>query len=447
MSRLGRRAVLQGLASAAVLAPMLRSAAAFGQSSSAPKRFVLWMMSNGLEAARYRGAGLPARLTTGQNVPISLGASLAPLAPHLADVMLVEGLYNPFSIDLHGNQFATTTCVEGPPGDAQVPGGISIDRFIAKSLSTGRPRQSVNLATVWHPFQATHRSADGLRAPFPAEGNPRAAFNSLFGALAGSGDAAARARAQRREKKVVDFIRADAQRIRARVGGIEAQKLEQYLESLSELERKVDAAPAGPDCTALGAPAPDEHAPEGTVSDELIEAQVGNGLNALICGLTQVVSIAFGTSEGGISHCGYSKLTHPSSHHVYCHANDVPAQVEIQSYLFGKVADFWKRLKAVPEGNGTMADNTLMLVVNDGGGTHHNGGSDFAQVVIAGSGIPLKRGRFISLPARQQANDGSYHPDTCASDLYCALAQSLGVAAPRFGDPSVCKGPLAAVML
>jgi hypothetical protein len=59
--------------------------------------------------------------------------------------------------------------------------------------------------------------------------------------------------------------------------------------------------------------------------------------------------------------------------------------------------------------------------------------------------VPLKRGRFITLPSAQRANDGAWLPQHCVSDLYCALAESLGVTTPTFGAPQACRGPLAAV--
>ena len=89
-------------------------------------------------------------------------------------------------------------------------------------------------------------------------------------------------------------------------------------------------------------------------------------------------------------------------------------------------------LRATPEGNGTMLDNSVVMFVNTCGGAHHRGQNNHAVLLIGGAGGALKTGRYLAYP------DGKY----CISDAYVSLANLLDVSITTFGDPSVCKGPL-----
>ncbi len=377
---------------------------------------------------------------------LDLTASLSAFEPHKADMLLVEGLSNPFDHGLHGSGFAMLSVMQS--GNEELPGGISFDRYMASQLGARTPFDSINLATAFKGNEAHHRSADGAGQPFPAEKSPLAAYSRLFDRLDSAGSDAAKRRLER-DQSLLDFVRDDVGRLASRLGSFEKQKLNQYTDSLRDLEQRLLAEQAlTPTCTKGAPPAVGDAGSDDDermlVSDELIEAQLGIGFNALLCGLTRVATINFGSSSGVVSHYGYQKLNNTGSHHKYCHDGNDAALIEIDQYVYGKIANFWAKLKSVPEGNGSMADNTIALVINDGGGRHHDGWNDI-PVITLGSLGKLKTGRMITL-AGTEASYETYLGTRVISDLYVGIANAFGIETSTFGDPAVCKGALSELL-
>lgn len=456
---LHRRRFLHGLSAgvgASLLSPMLRDISAEAAVGSPPKRFVMIITSNGFPSTVdtptnefYRPGAVveppadTARLTPWSSAP--LPKLLAPFESIKDDFTVIDGLSNLRNLDLHGNVFGATCVMDKPAGamDAQ-PGGISIDRFIAKSIGQGTPFDSINLSVMYHDFQPNHRSSDGPGIQFPAESNPMSAFKKYFGdAPSSAADKAVAARKLAREQSILAAVRADVERAKNRLGKYEASKLDQYLESLAGLHKQISAMASGSvDCSALTPPPVDEGSYYEAVSPEVVDAQVELTANALLCGLTRVAALSFGTDDGGISHYGFTALENKRSHHGYCHDGNLAAQTEIHSYIYTKVAALWQRLKAVPEGNGSVADNTVFLIINDGGGVHHNG-TDYMPLFMLGSaGGYLKKGMFVELPA-PQLGYRHWRGARSTSDVFVTVANALGIDTQTFGDPAVCQGPIA----
>ncbi len=436
-----------------LLSPMLADLTAEAAAGTPPKRFIMIVTSNGFPSSVdqpinefYRlGPLVDPPKDTARVTPLAgavLPALLTPFESIKGDLTIIDGLSNPRNVDLHGNVFGATCVMEKPAGamDAQ-PGGISIDRFIAKAIGQGTPFDSINLAVMYHDFQPNHRSSDGPNVQFPAESNPMSAYQKYFGNAAAPGDPTA-ARRLSREQGLLAFARADVQRIKQRLGKYEATKLDQYLESLSGLERQLSAvADSAVDCSALTPPGVTEGSYYEAVTPEVVDAQLEITANALLCGLTRVAALSFGTDDGGISHYGYTALANKGSHHQYCHAGDRAAQTEIHNYIYSKVATLWQKLKAVPEGNGSVADNTVLLIVNDGGGVHHDGTNYMPIFMLGSGGGYLKTGQFVELPA-PESGYRRWTGDHCTSDLFVTAANAVGVDTSSFGDPSICKGAI-----
>lgn len=409
-------------------------------------RLVVFVVANGLDWQRYRAAGKRPSGASG-DVALTLGPALSAFEAHQADMLLVEGLGNPFDRGLHGNGFAALSVTKG--GNEELPGGISFDRFMAQRLGATTRFDSINLATAFKDSDPCHRSADGAGQPFPAEKSPLAAYSRLFDKLDASGTDAAKLRLLR-DQSLLDFAQDDIGRLKASLGSFEKQKLEQYSDSLRDLERRLVAEQGATPACARGEPPTvgDANSDAGErmlISDELIEAQLGIGFNALLCGLTRIATINFGTSAGGVSHYGFQKLVNSGSHHKYCHDQNMAALLEIDGYIYQKIAAFWSKLKSVPEGNGSMADSTVILIVNDGGGRHHDGWNDIPFITLGSLGGKLKTGRMITVEgveAPYEAYDGL----RVSSDYYVALANAFGIETTTFGEPSVCKGALREIL-
>jgi hypothetical protein len=150
--------------------------------------------------------------------------------------------------------------------------------------------------------------------------------------------------------------------------------------------------------------------------------------NAQQCGLTRVSIVFF--SAGFEPHHLYKFLGDTIGHHKQCHDNNDAMIAKIDSYVVSQVADMWKRLKAAPEGNGSMADSSLLMLVNTGGGVHHGGAGSHAMVLVGSAGGAIKSGRYLSYAKGKH----------CIGDAYASIATAMGVPTEKFGDKSV--GPL-----
>jgi hypothetical protein len=240
-----------------------------------------------------------------------------------------------------------------------------------------------------------------------------------------------------KDKSILDLLRADAGRLDARLAAPERAKLDQYLESLRSLERQINVrATAQTSCKKPPAPPETPAACSGqtgtTGCAQAIEQLVDITFLMHQCGLTHVSHIQF---EGmGGPHIKYEWLGDPRNHHDDNHANDNAILQKIETWWFSMIGRLVDQLAKAPEGNGTMLDNSLIMLVNTGGGIHHRGFDRHPLILLggrAGSG-----GRYVEYP------EGSH----CMSEAYVSIANAFGVPTEKFGDPAFCAGPLAGLI-
>jgi len=455
MIQIGRRNFLTLTAGlglgAAVLRPILAGSVAEAAPATTPKRLVIIGTANGLTFSLRRDSTLGADSGMAADIPHpGLRPIFEGLRPYKEELLIVDGLYNPYNATLHGSGFAATSLVQPPFLQEEHPAGVSFDRFMAGKLGQGVAFDSINLACIPHHVDSMSRSADGLQRVFPAEASPSRAYQSIFGKLASGGLSE---RDLERESNLFKFLQDDAKRLKGRLGALENQKLDQIVESMAALDARVRTYTAtSAQCSSLASVTEEYKDSYMSISDALIEAQLAIVANAITCGQTRVASLNFGSSDGEISHYGFSALKHRDSHHKYCHdsqllaegkppeidgdTNPEAAQTEIHSYIFGKIGKLWGMLKQAPEGNGSVADNTILMVINDGGGEHHNG-SGFLPLVLLGSAGRLKSGRYVALSAPDRKGT------TSTADVFVTVANALGVDIASFGTAETCKGPIA----
>jgi hypothetical protein len=441
MHIIGRRNFLAGLglgAGSHLLGSMFRPLLAEAQGQPARKHLFLFTAANGLLERFYT---CPSRSET----DFDLGPAYEALVPYKARLVVASKFFNPYSKALHGNQMATLTVMESPDrGAAQQrggPGGISIDRLIGKAIGAGDPFSSTavgctQLRTGGDPNRALCVSADGLKQPFPAFGSPAVAFREWFGAkLPGAPGGMTPETFERtlgKNRSFIDLIAADVTRMKARLGGPERAKLDQYLESLAVVEKEagqrtqVQAGCTGvmPPALAAGKGAVDEG-----LDPEVLDRHIDVTHAAHMCGLTRVSHISIEGMEG--PHAKYSWLGDPKNHHDDHHANDNAILQKIVAYWFSKMARLADLLAKTPEGGGTMLDNSVIVFINTCGGAHHRGHESHPLIMLAGEKSGLRGGRYLK------------YNDRCISDAYVSLANVfLPTPIATFGNPAVCKGPL-----
>jgi hypothetical protein len=422
----GRRKFLAGLGLGAA-SPLLSSLAgsllseAWGQVAKARfQRLFVFVGSNGLLE----------RFTTPSAVrgekDFDLGPVYQPVAAHKARMTIIQPLFVPHSRDLHGSQTSTLTVMPSTQPSAShfrgPPGGISIDRFIGKKIGAGDAFSSTAVG------RGISVSADGPNQTFPLILSPPKAFQTYFGgalpAPGGGTEGGFVPDFIARDKSILDVLRADAGRLNARLASPERAKLDQYLESLRGLEKQISTRGAAQ--TSCQKPAsPTTDAPP---LNQAIEQLIDLTFVKHRCNLTHVTYISFEGMEG--PHIKYDWLNDPRNHHDDHHASDIPAVQRIATWKFSMMARLADQLAKAPEGNGTMLDTSLLVMLNTGGGMHHRGFDKHPAVLLggpAGSG-----GRYMKLP------EGKH----CLSEAYVAIANLVGAQTDKFGDPKYCPGPL-----
>jgi hypothetical protein len=426
----GRRKFLAGLGLGAA-SPLLPSLArslvsqAYGQAGRPGARFQRLFVFVGSN-------GLLERFTTPSAVrgekDFDLGPVYQPVAAHKPRLTIIQPLFVPHSRDLHGSQTSTLTVMPSTqPGASHFrgpPGGISIDRYIGKKIGAGDAFSSTAVG------RGISVSADGPNQTFPLILSPEKAFQTYFGGAAvppagGGGtmggfvpDFIAR------DKSILDVLRADAGRLNARLAAPERAKLDQYLESLRGLEKQITTRGAAQSSCQKPATPPAANPPLNQAIEQLIDLTFLKHR----CNLTHVTYISFEGMEG--PHIKYDWLNDPRNHHDDHHAGDIPAVQRIATWKFSMMARLADQLAKAPEGNGTMLDSSLLVMLNTGGGMHHRGFDKHPAILLggtAGSG-----GRYLKLP------EGKH----CLSEAYVAIANLVGAQTDKFGDPKFCPGPL-----
>lgn len=350
---------------------------------------------------------------------------LARFAPFRDRVSILRHLYNPHDRNLHGNGWATLSVARG---NGREPGGISLDRRVGLVLGGDDAFASIALGVATRPDRAPPcTSCDGPRAPFPAVADPLVAHRRLFGGV----DALAELD---RRRSVLDGIVTDIDRTRARLAGPERVKLDQALTSYRAIERQLVARQA---IFADRAPPDAPAGTDGTLAAATAEGHVGVIADAFRLGLTHVAHLSvlgFDAHNVGWGFLGFGGDAHENVAHVsggYDRERSSSAYAAQLDYKAGLIARLYAQLDAAPAGDGTLADRTVFVWVNSGGGKHHEGARHHAMVLVGDAGGRLRTGRF--------AEHGGQH---CISEAYLAIINALGVEADAFGDPAHCPGPL-----
>jgi hypothetical protein len=346
-------------------------------------------------------------------------------------MLFLNKFYNPFGTELHGNDKHTLTVmpVIAPYG---WQGGISIDRLIANKISGDTAFSSLAVTTSWY-LGTPQVSADGAGKPYPAEWNPIRLYETIFGPL---DPKRVDAKALLMQKQsILDFVAGDVATLQKALAGEERRKMDQYVESLRGLEKQLThiadtrarcARPAPPVADA-DAVKRDYVAADNSNLDVMTHSLLDVTFYALQCGMTRVASIGL---MPGAPHTRVPGTD--NNHHDSCHADEQKNIVVFDQFWYGHIASFIKRLEGVQEGDGTMADNMLGMIVNTGGGEHHTGYDTHPVIFIGDAQGYLKTGRYVSFEKKEH----------CLSDVFVAAAHAMGVPIDSFGDPKHCKGHL-----
>ncbi|MDB4979960.1 MAG: putative secreted protein [Myxococcales bacterium] len=350
--------------------------------------------------------------------------------------------------------------------DAGLANGISIDRVLANSIFNGKSKFPTLEIGVQTDETTTNRyvdkrlSYDGPRMPRAPQNDPFVLFKNVFG----SGTAGSNNQRADMDKSVLDAVLSDFARLKTKVSSGDSQLLDQHATSVRSIETQLATvvncgSVTTPSATSTGAI--DLTNPVATHAwamlrdnfQDVARLQMSIMVQAIACGLTNVVTFMFANSETDMQ---FPWLNVLKGHHGMSHARDADL-VKVDQYYAGQVNGLINALKAIPDSGaaGSLMDNSLILYANclSDGASHH---SDNMMLTLAGSnGGYFRQGKLIRYnntftadAVKDQNTIGT--PDHSNSDLMVSIMNSFESAAGKplsttFGDPRFCTGPLPSI--
>ncbi len=258
-------------------------------------------------------------------------------------------------------------------------------------------------------------------SPNPMEVNPRAVFERLFGD-GDSTDAASRMRRMNEDRSILDFVRGDVARLSPGLGARDKNKLDQYLDGIRDIERRIQKAEQQSATMKL----PVLERPSGIPDDFLEHAKLMADLMvvAFQTDMTRVVSFMI-AREG--SNRSYRSIGVSDGHHSVTHHQNDPEKIaktikinELHVQSFAYLLD---RMKSTPDGDGTLLDHSMLLYgssISDGNAHTHN---DLPLVLAGGASGQIKGGRHIR-----------YEKETPMSNLLVTMLDKAKVPTEKLGD-------------
>ena len=406
------RRTLLGGAGAALALPLLETMGR-AQDKKPPVRLAFMYMPHGVIMERFWPSDAAGFRTSTPPIVQSL-------RPVLDQVLMVKGISGvpiaPLNGAPHALELSTWLTATLPDVERRhvVNIAISADQIAANSIGAFTVLPSLELATVpqtWKENQEglietyySHCSYRGPTQPVPAETNPRSVFKRLFqtkGAASGAGPA------DDLDRSLLDLVLGGAKDLRGKLSRGDQQKLDEYLDGVRALERRIAAlelkrTEAAREATGVKPSAPVEVVfPEGGKRSEYMDVMCDLTVLAFQADITRV-STYIGSTPNGVT---YPELGFSDQHHSQTHHNNNAAMVDkvakINAFNVERFARMVKRMSEIREGEGTLLDNSIMMWGTglEDGNKHTRANLPF---VIAGrGGGRLKTGRYVELKANQ----------------------------------------------
>lgn len=308
--------------------------------------------------------------------------------------------------------------------------GTTVDQIAAQSIGQQTQLPSIELAmdmmqnvgqcdNGYACVYQNNLSWSSPTTPLPAEAHPRIVFEKLFGE---GGTPEDRRAALSRRASLLDFVTEDIRRLKRELGSSDRSKVDDYLTSVREVERRIQRAEAN----TKDNPLPDLDRPTGVPEMYADHARLMFDLQLLAMqgDITRVFSfqLARETSTRAYPEIGIDDPHHPLSHH----GND-PAKIErmakINQFHLSLFAEFVEKLGKTPEGNGTLLDTSLFMYGSGMGNPNLHDHVDLPVVIAGGAALGVKGNRHIV-----------YDKPTPLANLHLSMMDKAGVQLDSFGD-------------
>ena len=433
---LPRRTFLRGVGATLAL-PVLDAmvpalAASSSIAASTPTRVGFVYVPNGMIMKQWT----PTTLGTG----FELSPILKSLAPFQDQMLVLSGLAHNNGVAWagegagdHSRAGAVWLTGEHPKKTegADLRAGISIDQIMAQefrkntqlgSLEIGLDDRSV-VGTCESGYSCAYQNTlswSSPSTPVPMENRPRAVFERLFGDLE-STDASARQARMFQERSLLDLVSQDVARLFKGLGLKDQAKLTEYLDSIRDIERRIQIAETQSDREL-----PSVERPQGIPSTFTEHAKLMMDLQVLAyqTDMTRVITLMMGReATTRVYHeLGISEGYHPLSHHQK-DPDKIEQVLKIDKLHTEIFAYFLEKMRATPDGDGSLLDHSMIVygsALADGNMHEH---FDLPTLLIGGASGRIKGGSHIQ-----------YSQHTPMTNLYLTMLDTVGIQRDRFGD-------------
>ena len=426
-----RRTLLRGMGAMLALPlvdSMIPALSALQKTAGKPAhRFGVYYVPNGMIMKNY--------LPTAVGAAYEMTPTLNPLAPFREDVLVVSGLNSLPTRERPGGAHAKAstrflTNVSPPTSETWLDVGISMDQILANEL--GKQTQLPSMELSMESGETSGACDTGYACPYtstivwkskntplPTQNNPRVVFERLFGD-AGTTDPKVRLARMRQQKSVLDSVTDEIAHLQGALPAGDRVKLTEYLSAIRDVEQRIQLAEAQADQQL---PLVDHPAGIPTDWEAHMKLMLDLQVLAFQCDLTRVITFMVGREHSGMT---YPQIGVPDSHHPISHYAGELEKIEkvakINHYHMKMFAYYLERLKATPDGDGTLLDHTTMMY---GAGIADSNSHDpyDIPIVLAGKGTGyIKGGRHIRFR------------DVPLANLHLTLMDQFGITMEKFGD-------------
>jgi hypothetical protein len=442
---LSRRTALKGLGVSVglpLLDAMIPAATALAQTAAAPSLRVgfFYIPHGAIMWNTAYGAEMDHWTPKGEGAGFELSPIMAPLETYKHVVTSFSNLENKASQNsVHSVNPATWLSGARPnlsaPGASMTP---TIDQLIANEIGQETPLPSLEVASETTIQAAACSGGSGgcyysstlsfrdASSPLPMEFNPRKVFVQLFG----EGDTPAEREAVANQTmSLLDLISDRTEALQRKIGPSDRRRLDAYLETVREIERRVEKA-GERDLSGIDLPA----APIGELTDFDEQVALMFDLIALAyqANLTRVASyimVAEGTNRT-YNHIGISDAFHPLSHHAN-KRDSLEKLVRIQTWHMQAFAEFLAKLDGIEDGDGSLLDHSMLLYGSNMSNSDRHNNYPLPNILVGGGAGRLNGGQHIDLPEH-----------TTLSNLLLTILNKAGIEQQSFADST---GPIAGV--
>jgi len=393
-------------------------AASSEPSSQAPVRLAVLFAGNGFHSKEW--------FAEGEGDSMRLGKVLEPLTDFRRKLLFIRGLQNAEALkgNIHSSQ--TGNLLSGAPlaAGGEIRSGTSIDQLVAQrygnstkvpSLVLGCEKSNPSVHKNYSMIYSSHISWSSPTTPAPLELYPALAFDRLF-----------KDEAQHGDQSVLDAVLSDASDFRRRVSRSDQQKLDEYLNSVREVEQRLEKAGQRgelqgwrPSLEKPNVPRPPDGIPQ-DIAEHM----------RLMC---DILVLAFQTDATRVCtlklNNDHSSLRFPNLnvdymiHHLLSHS-DSDDWLKVNHFFVEQLGYIAGRLDAIQEGERTALDNSMIMFCSSMLTGNHDA-TNLPVVVLGGAGGQLQGGRvldYLNSPNRQMCN------------LYLSMLDKYGIHLDQFGD-------------